>query len=65
MKPGDLVRGKHYGSKIGVNFEPLAGIIIRESERTNTWGEKKYHWWWILSETGQLIEEEEGYLELL
>ena len=60
MSPGDFVRGKQ-GSRKGT---ALTGVIVRESERTNVWGEDVYQWWWILCE-GKLIEELESLIELM
>ena len=59
IKPGDLVKGLQNGRKGTV----LAGIIIKESDRTNHWADKAYFWWWILTNEGNLIEEVEGYFE--
>ena len=59
IKPGDLVKGLQNGRK----GTALAGIIIKESDRTNHWADKAYFWWWILTNEGNLIEEVEGYFE--
>lgn len=64
MKPGDLVKGKPYNTRFsGAVITPMTGIIIRESSRTNHWGDTIHKWWWILTENGQMIEEVENYIE--
>ena len=69
MKPGDLVKGKPYNTRFsGAVITPMTGIInlgiiIRESNRTNYWGDTIHKWWWILTENGQMIEEVENYIE--
>jgi hypothetical protein len=61
MKPGDLIRGKQ-GFWKGT---PLIGIIIKESDRSNTWGDKKYQWWTVLCEGGEVIDEMESLMDLV
>jgi hypothetical protein len=56
MKPGDLVRGK-LGS--------LVGIIIKESDRSNTWGDERHQWWTVLCEGGVLVDEVETLMEVI
>ena len=65
MKPGDLVKGKQpYNTRFsGAVITPMTGIIIKESNRTNYWGDTIHKWWWILTENGQMIEEVENYIE--
>jgi len=41
----------------------MIGVIIKESKRTNYWGDTLHRWWWILVENGQMIEEVENYIE--
>ena len=60
MGPGDLVRGRE---DLGMGTS-LSGVIIRESERTNVWGEEVHRWWWILC-GGKLVEEIESRMELV
>jgi hypothetical protein len=59
MKPGDLVRGRE-GFLRGV---PLVGIIIKESDRSNTWGDEKHQWWTVLCEGGEIVDEMEKLME--
>ena len=61
MRPGDLVRGKQ-GSFKGT---PLVGIIIKESDRSNTWGDERHQWWTVLCEGGALVDEVEELLEVI
>ena len=61
MKPGDLVRGKQ-GSFKGT---PLVGIIIKESDRSNTWGDERHQWWTVLCEGGVLVDEVESLMEVI
>lgn len=61
MRPGDLVRGKQ-GSFKGT---PLVGIIIKESDRSNTWGDDRHQWWTVLCEGGVLVDEVESLMEVI
>ena len=61
MKPGDLVRGKN-GFWKGT---PLVGIIIKESDRSNTWGDDRHQWWTVLCEGGVLVDEVESLMEVI
>ena len=61
MRPGDLVRGKQ-GSFKGT---PLVGIIIKESDRSNTWGDERHQWWTVLCEGGALVDEIESLMEVI
>ena len=61
MRPGDLVRGKQ-GSFKGT---PLVGIIIKESDRSNTWGDERHQWWTVLCEGGAVVDEVEELLEVI
>jgi hypothetical protein len=61
VKPGDLVRGKQ-GSFKGT---PLVGIIIKESDRSNTWGDERHQWWTVLCEGGVLVDEVETMMEVI
>ena len=61
MKPGDLVRGKQ-GSFKGT---PLVGIIIKESDRSNTWGDERHQWWTVLCEGGVVVDEVETMMEVI
>ena len=61
MKPGDLVRGKQGFAK----GTPLMGIIIKESDRSNTWGDERHQWWSVLCEEGVLVDEVETLLEVI
>jgi hypothetical protein len=61
VKPGDLVRGKQ-GSFKGT---PLVGIIIKESDRSNTWGDERHQWWTVLCEGGVLVDEIESLMEVI
>lgn len=61
MKPGDLIRGKQ-GFWKGT---PLVGIIIRESDRSNTWGDEKHQWWTVLCEGGVVVDEVETMMEVI
>ena len=61
MKPGDLIRGKQ-GFWKGT---PLVGIIIKESDRSNTWGDEKHQWWTVLCEGGVVVDEVETMMEVI
>jgi len=61
VKPGDLIRGKQ-GFWKGT---PLVGIIIRESDRSNTWGDEKHQWWTVLCEGGVVVDEVETMMEVI
>jgi hypothetical protein len=61
VRPGDLVRGKQ-GSFKGT---PLVGIIIKESDRSNTWGDDRHQWWTVLCEGGVLVDEVESLMEVI
>jgi hypothetical protein len=61
VKPGDLVRNK-VGGFWGV---PMTGIIIRESDRSNTWGDEKHQWWTVLCEGGVVVDEVETMMEVI
>jgi len=61
VRPGDLVRGKQ-GSFKGT---PLVGIIIKESDRSNTWGDERHQWWTVLCEGGVLVDEIESLMEVI
>jgi len=61
VKPGDLVRGKN-GFWKGT---PLVGIIIKESDRSNTWGDDRHQWWTVLCEGGVLVDEVESLMEVI
>lgn len=50
MKRGDLVQ---------LFFPAPLGIILRESRRTNRWGDRINRWWWILMSNGEITEEVE------
>ena len=62
----DYLRG--IGSMHGDSIKDWSvgrGIIVRESDRTNEWGDELYRWWWVLCDDGRLVEEVEGNLELV
>ena len=59
MKVGDLIRGKQGFWKGTARL----GIIIGESDRSNTWGDERHQWWKILCETGELFDEIESLME--
>ena len=61
MRPGDLVRGKQ-GFWKGT---PLVGIIIKASDRSNTWGDERHQWWTVLCEGGVLVDEIESLMEVI
>ena len=61
MRPGDLVRGKQGFFK----GTPLVGIIIKESDRSNTWGDERHQWWTVLCEGGVLVDEIESLMEVI
>jgi len=61
VKPGDLIRGKQ-GFWKGT---PLVGIIIKESDRSNTWGDEKHQWWTVLCEGGVVVDEVETMMEVI
>ena len=61
MKPGDLIRGKQ-GFWKGT---PLVGIIIKESDRSNTWGDDRHQWWTVLCEGGVVVDEVETMMEVI
>jgi hypothetical protein len=61
VRPGDLVQGKQ-GSFKGT---PLVGIIIKESDRSNTWGDERHQWWTVLCEGGVLVDEIESLMEVI
>lgn len=56
MKRGDLVQ---------LFFPAPFGIILRESRRTNRWGDRVNQWWWVLMNNGEIIEEVETALVLI
>ena len=62
VKPGDLVRGKQDFWK---GCRPLVGIIIKESDRSNTWGDDRHQWWTVLCEGGVLVDEIESLMEVI
>ena len=64
MKVGDLVRGKVWPDFTGPS-RLVIGIIVRESPRTNWWGDERYVWWVVVCDDGKLIEETENYMELV
>ncbi len=41
----------------------MIGIIIRESDRSNWWGDSYTRWYVILAENGKIVEEVEKYIE--
>ena len=61
VKPGDLVRGKRDFWK----GTPLVGIIIKESDRSNTWGDDRHQWWTVLCEGGVVVDEIESLMEVI
>jgi len=61
VRPGDLVRGKQGFFK----GTPLVGIIIKESDRSNTWGDERHQWWTVLCEGGVLVDEIESLMEVI
>jgi len=61
VRPGDLVRGKQGFFK----GTPLVGIIIKESDRSNTWGDERHQWWTVLCEGGALVDEIESLMEVI
>ena len=62
MKPGDLVQGcTAWGSLLF----PGTGLILKESPRTNGWGDEVYVWWYILTEEGNIVEEVASALQLV
>jgi len=61
VKPGDLIRGKQ-GFWKGT---PLVGIIIKESDRSNTWGDDRHQWWTVLCEGGVVVDEIESLMEVV
>ena len=64
MKVGDLVRGEMWEGWVGPS-RSMTGIIVRESPRSNSWGDEDHRWWVVLCEDGKLIEEVENYMELV
>lgn len=58
MKPGSLV--VMIGFKYPSQFQ--FGIIVRESKRTNSWGDKTHRWWEVLR-GNKIIHELEAYLK--
>ena len=63
MKPGDLVRNK-VGGFWDVHV-PMTGIIIKESDRSNTWGDERHQWWTVLCAGGAVVDEVEELLEVI
>jgi len=61
VKPGDLVRNK-VGGFWGV---PMTGIIIKESDLRNTWGDEKHQWWTVMCEGGVVVDEVETMMEVI
>lgn len=41
----------------------MTGIVLRESDRSNWWGDEYIRWYEILAENGKIVEEVEKYLE--
>jgi hypothetical protein len=39
------------------------GMIVKESDRTNEWGEEVNRWWWVFVVGVGVMEEVEKYLE--
>lgn len=64
MKPGDLVRCRRWEGWAEPGISTI-GIIVRESPRTNSWGDENYRWWVVLCGNEKLIEEVENYMELM
>jgi len=62
--PGDLVRGVPYSGGPYVQH-PMTGIIIRESSRSNWWGETYTRWYDILAENGKIVQEIERHVRLV
>lgn len=60
---GTLVVGASYASEY-VQY-PIKGIILRESERSNWWGDVYTRWYEILAENGKIVEEVEKYLDAI
>jgi hypothetical protein len=54
MKPGDLVQGT---TAWGTLPFPNIGLLLKESPRTNVWGDEVYVWWYILTEEGIVVED--------
>ena len=61
MKPGDFVVGRQEGRP----GDPLVGIVLYESPRTNWWGDDANRWWYVLCENGKVIEETENYMDVV
>ncbi len=61
FQPGTLVKGVPYASEY-IQYS-MVGIIIRESPRSNWWGDEYTRWYVILGENGKIVEEVEKYLE--
>jgi len=70
VKPGDMVRNK-VGGFWGVPMTavigtvPMTGIIIKESDRSNTWGDEHHQWWTVLCEGGVVVDEVETMMEVI
>jgi hypothetical protein len=43
----------------------MTGIIIKESDRSNTWGDEHHQWWTVLCEGGALVDEVETMMEVI
>ena len=60
MKPGDLVLLTFAGD---LHWNRRMGMIVKESDRTNEWGEEVNRWWWVFVVGVGVMEEVEKYLE--
>jgi len=42
---------------------PMTGITLKESPRSNWWGDDYTRWYYILSENGKVVEEVKKYID--
>lgn len=63
FKPGMLVVGVPYASE-HMQYA-MKGIILRESQRSNWWGDTYTRWYEVLTETGKIVDELEKYLDAI
>lgn len=61
--PGNLVKGIPFAGDF--IHQPMIGMIICESKRSNWRGNTYTRWYKILSENGKVVEEVEKYLDAI
>ena len=61
--PGTLVIGVSHASEYVQH--PMKGVVLRESDRSNWWGDTYTRWYEILAENGKIVEEIEKYIDAI